>query len=55
MRSYGVEEKFIKVCEWFNSEVETRIVMNGMKSKWFGIERCLRHGSLFLLFCLIFI
>ena len=31
IRHYGVEEKFIKVCEGFIG-VETRAVMNGVKS-----------------------
>ena len=38
MRHYGVEEKFVKVCERY-SGVETRVVMNGAKSRWFGVER----------------
>ena len=32
MRHYGVEEKF-KVCEGLYSGVETRVVMNGAKSR----------------------
>ena len=44
MRHYGVEEKFVKVCEGLYSGVETRGVMNGAKSRWFGVERDLRRG-----------
>ena len=44
MRHHGVEEEFVKVCEWLYSGVETRVVMNGAKSRWFGIERGLRQG-----------
>ena len=39
MRHYGVDEK---VCEGLYSGVETRVVMNGAKSRWFGVERGLR-------------
>ena len=38
IRSYGVEEKFVGVCEGLCSRVETRVVMNRAKSKWFGVE-----------------
>ena len=44
MRHYGVEEKFVKVCEGLYSGVETRVVMNGAKSRWFGVERGHRQG-----------
>ncbi len=30
---HGVEEKFVKVCKGFHSGVETRVVMNGAKSR----------------------
>ena len=39
IRSYGVEEKFVGVCEGLCSRVETRVVMNRVKSKWFGVEK----------------
>ena len=38
-RHYDREEKFVKVCEGLYSEVKTRVVMNGAKSRWFGVER----------------
>ena len=41
---HGVEEKFVKVCEGLYSGVETRVVMKGTKSRWFGVERDLRQG-----------
>ena len=44
MRHYGVEEKFVKVYEGLYSGVETRVVMNGVKSRWFGVEMSLRQG-----------
>ena len=44
MRYYGVEEKFVKVCEGLYNGVETRVVINGAKSRWFGIQRCLGQG-----------
>ena len=31
MRHYGVEEKFVKVCEGLYSVVEVKVVMNGAK------------------------
>ena len=37
MRYYGVDKKFVKVCEGLYSGVETRDVMNGVKSRWFGV------------------
>ena len=40
MRHYGVEEKSVKVCEGLVSGVEKRAVMNGVKSRLFGVERC---------------
>ena len=52
MRYYGVDEKFVKVCEGLYSGVETRDVMNGMKSRWFGV---LGMASLCVHFYLIFI
>ena len=39
MRHYGVEEKFVKVYEELYSGVEMRVVLNGAKSRWFGVER----------------
>ena len=33
MRQYGVEEKFVKVCEGLYSRVETRVVLNGGESR----------------------
>ena len=42
-RHYGVE-KFVKVCEGLYSGVETRVVKNRAKSRWFGVERGLRQG-----------
>ena len=44
IRPYGVEDKFVKVREGLYSGVEMRVVMNGAKSKWFGVERDLRQG-----------
>ena len=44
MRHYGLEEKFVKVCEGLHSGVEMRVVMNRVKSRWFGVERGLRQG-----------
>ena len=44
IRHYGAEEKFVKVCEGLLSGVEMRVVMNGVKSRWFGVERGLRQG-----------
>ena len=43
MRQYGVEEKFVKVCEELYSRVETRVVLNGGKSRWFAVKRRLRQ------------
>ena len=54
-RRYSVEEKYVKVCEGLYSGKKTRIVMNGEKSRWFGVERGLRLGCPCLHFCLIFI
>ena len=42
------------MCEELYSGVETRM-MNGAKSRWFGVERVLGKGVLCLHFCLIFI
>ena len=42
MRHYGVEEKFPKVCE--GCIVETKVVINGAKSSWFGVEEGLKQG-----------
>ena len=53
MRHYGVEEKCVK-CEVLYSGVETRVVMNRVKSRWSGVERSLRQGCLCLYFCLTF-
>ena len=39
MRHYDVEEMFIMVCEGLYSGMETRVVMSGAKSRWFGVER----------------
>ena len=44
MRQYGVEEKFVKVCETLYSRVERRGVLNGGKSRWFAVKRRLRQG-----------
>ena len=43
VRHCGVEEKFVRF-EGLYSGVETIVVMNGLKSRWFGIERGLRQG-----------
>ena len=43
MRQYGVAE-FVRVCEGLYSGVETRVVLNGGKSRWFVVERGLRQG-----------
>ena len=42
MRHYGVEEfiRCVKGC----SGVETRAMINGVKSRWLGVERGLRQG-----------
>ena len=45
MRQYGVEEKFVKVCEALYSRVDTWVVLNGGKSRWFAVERGLRQGG----------
>ena len=34
------------MCEGLYSRVETRVVMNGAKSRWFGVEGDLRQGCL---------
>ena len=39
MRQYGVEEKFVRVCEELHSGVETKVLLNGGKSRWFAVER----------------
>ena len=44
MRHCGVEEKFINVCEGLYDGVETRVVINRAKSRWFGVKRGLRQG-----------
>ena len=44
MRQYGVEEKFARVCKGLYSGVETRVVLNGRKSRWFAVEWGLRQG-----------
>ena len=54
IRHYGVEEKFVKVCEGLYSGVETRVVMTGAKSRWFGVERG-QARVFFISNCLIFI
>ena len=38
MRQYGVEKKFVRVCEGLCSRVEMRVVLNGGKSRWFTVE-----------------
>ena len=43
MRYYSVEERFIMVYEGLYSGVVTN-AMNRVKSRWFGVERCLRQG-----------
>ena len=53
MRHYGVEEKFVKVCEGLYRGVETSVVMNGVKS--FVLRWVLGKDALYLHFCLIFI
>ena len=37
MRQYGVEEKLVRICEGLYSGVETRVVLNGGKSRWFAV------------------
>ena len=44
IRQYGVEEKFVRVCEGLDSGVEMRVVLNGGKSRWFAVESGLRQG-----------
>ena len=44
IRQYEVEEKFVRICEGLYSGVETRVVLNGGKSRWFAVERRHRQG-----------
>ena len=44
MRKYGVEEKFVRVCNGLYRGMERRVVLNGGKSSWFAVERRLRQG-----------
>ena len=39
MRQYGVEEKLVRVCEGLYNGMETRVVLNGGKSRRFAVER----------------
>ena len=55
MRHYSVEVKLVKVCIGLYSGVEIRVVMNGAKSRLFGVERVLGMDALCLHFCSIFI
>ena len=48
MRYYGIEEKFVNVCEGLYSGVETKVVINRVKSKRFGVEKDLRQEGLVL-------
>ena len=49
IRQYGVDEKFVRVCEGLYSRVETKVVLNGGKSRWFVVDRGLRQGCSLLL------
>ena len=44
MRQYGVEEKFVRVGKVLYNGMEARIVTEGGRLRWFGIERYLRQG-----------
>ena len=48
MRQYEVEEKFVYICRELYSGVETRVVLNGGKSRWFAVEKGLRQGCTLL-------
>ncbi len=50
----GVEEKVVKVCEGVY-RVEMRVVTNGAKSRWLGIEMGLRQGCPCSYFSLVFV
>ena len=43
MRMYGVEEKFIRVCQSLYQDVEASNVLDG-QSRWFKVENGLRQG-----------
>ena len=43
MRQYGAV-KFVRVCERLYSGVETRVVLNGGKSRWYALKSGLRQG-----------
>ena len=44
MRSYGVAEKFIRVCQGLYEDVEASVVLDGEQSRWFRVEKGLRQG-----------
>ena len=41
---YGVEDKFIRVCQSLHQDVEASIVLDGQQSRWFKMENGLRQG-----------
>ena len=42
MRTYGVAEKVIRVCQgWYE---EASVVLDGQQSRWFRVEKGLRQG-----------
>ena len=42
MRTYGVAEKVIRVCQGWYEEVS--VVLDGQQSRWFRVEKGLRQG-----------
>ena len=38
MNMYGIEKKFIRVCQRLYQDVEPSIVLDGQQSRWFKVE-----------------
>ena len=45
MRLHGVEQ-FVMICNGLYNGVETRVELNGGKSRWYAVEWGLRQGCL---------
>ena len=48
MRRYGVTQKFVRVCQGLYEEVEASVVLDGEQSRWFKVEKGLRHAGMSL-------
>ncbi len=42
--SYGIEEKFVRVCKGFYAGVEASVLLEGEQSRWFPVETGLQQG-----------